>query len=845
MMLSSEAAKGVEMSPVDAPADDFVVFPLTVGQEGFWFLDRLNPGNPAYNIAVRFRLLGPLHVATVRQAFNEILRRHESLRTSFKEVDGEPVQVISPSASIELPVIDVRDVPAAQRMTVADRLAVEEACKRFDLSVLPLIRAVLLRLDEQEYMLLVTVHHIVSDGWSIGVISSELGALYEAFSQSQESRLPHLSIQYGDFAVWQQDWLRNAGLAGQLAYWKRQLANVAQLEIPTDRPRQAAQTFNGTIDSLVLPRPLTDALRDFSNRQGSTMFMTCLAALKILLHRYSEQTDICVGSLVAGRNRVEIEPLIGLFVNPIVLRTDLSSNPAFPDLLARVRESVLGALVNQDVPFQRLVEELRPKRDASRHPVFQVNFIYQRDFVQPLEFSGITLTAIPSKSPGAIYDLNFFMVERADGWRASCEYNTDLFEAATIRRMLEQFQALLEGIVVDPARPISAFPLLGAEDQRRVVILPPLADPGDQTPAVRDSNVVPHVGPRDDTETRLVKICEKLLGVSGISVIGDFFDLGGHSLLAARFLAQVERDFGKRVALAEFLQAPTIERLASRIRNTNSSTKPPLVIMINPNGSKPPLIVLGGPEFRPLARRLGRDQPVLGLVVPNFQDLPTPFRVEDLAAVLVDRLLHIRPQGPYVLAGWCTAGVLAYEVAQQLHREGRQVALLVLLDTVNTSYARRFQGLKAKPARMYFMAQKVKYHVGEMRRLDMVRAMVWMRQIGQSIGLRCQLRVWRMWYRLQLLTNRPVSQALREATPSIDFALDSYQTQPCSEPLVLFRTTNLQTGRFHDPQLGWGEFAKGGLSVYEVPGAHQDILQEPAVETVAVYLNAHLTESNR
>jgi hypothetical protein len=341
---------------------------------------------------------------------------------------------------------------------------------------------------------------------------------------------------------------------------------------------------------------------------------------------------------------------------------------------------------------------------SSRHPVFQVNFIYQRDFVQPLEFSGITLTAIPSKSPGAIYDLNFFMVERADGWRASCEYNTDLFEAATIRRMLEQFQALLEGIVADFGVPVAG--------RRRSA---PRGDPAAAGRSWRSDTrgsrfqCGSSCRTRDDTETRLVKICEKVLGVSGISVIADFFDLGGYSLLAARFLAQVERDFGKRVALAEFLQAPTIERLASRIRNTNSSTKPPLVIMINPNGSKPPLIVLGGPEFRPLARRLGRDQPVLGLVVPNFQDLPAPFRVEDLAAVLVDRLLHIRP---YVLAGWCTAGVLAYEVAQQLYREGRQVALLVLLDTVENLLCAQVSRAEGKACSYVFYGAEVEVSCG-------------------------------------------------------------------------------------------------------------------------------------
>ena len=822
----------------DPVGAEVVVFPATIAQQGFWFLDQLDPGNPAYNIAVRFRLRGPLRIATLRQAFQEIVQRHETLRTTFAIVNGDLAQVISSSATIEPEVMDLTGLPRAERDAEADRRAEEEACKRFDLSVLPLIRAVVLRLDEQDFMLLVTVHHIVSDGWSIGIISHELGRLYDEISRGIVSSLPVLAIQYGDYSLWQQKWLRKAELDDQLAYWKQHLAGVAQLDLPTDRPRASHQTFRGRIDSILLSRELTDALRDVSNRLGSTMFMTSLAALKMLLHRYSGQVDICVGSLVAGRNRVETEPLIGLFVNPIVLRTDLSGNPLFSDLVLRVRETVLGAMSNQDLPFLRLIEELRPKRDPSRHPIFQVNFIYQRDFVRPMEFSDITLTAVPSKSPGAIYDLNFFMVERADGWRASCEYNTGLFEATTIQRMLRQFQALLEGVVTDSARQIAAFPLLTNEDQRRVFILPPLGDTNDSSGA-SSLHVNSGTEPRDEIEKSLLKIWRKLLGVQDISVTENFFESGGHSLMAAKLLSQVERTFGKRMFLVEFLKAPTIEHLASQLRESAAPSNKPPVVMMNPNGTKPPIVVLGGPEFRPLAYRLGPDQPILGLPVPRPEDLAS-LNVENIAACLRERLLQVMPRGPYFLAAWCNSGVFAYELAMQLRATGHLVPRVIFFDTVNTHYAIAAHKLRTAKMRVSLIAVKLKHHLGQASRLGFTGGLSYMAREGRISVQKRWRKICRGLYRLRP-AQVPVKRlgiTAREA--EAELAFDSYQFKKYTGSVLLFRSTLLQAGRYDDPALGWDEFVED-LVIHNIPSSHHDILREPAVQIIATRMTADLS----
>lgn len=432
-------------------------FPVTLAQESLWYLDQLEPGNPAWNIAVRFCLRGPLDVPILERAIDEIVRRHEILRTTFSTEGGAPVQVVHSSGTIRLPIEDLSDLPANQRDTEEERRTIAEGERGFDLKSGPLLRAHLLRLADRDHVLLLTIHHIISDGWSIGVIVNELAANYQDFFDGKPASLPALAIQYADYAVWQNERSTDAALDEHRNYWTTKLANLAFCEIPTDRARPAKKTHNGYILSVVLPNPLTDALIDFSRQQNCTFYITSLAALKMLIAHYAMQTNIHVGTLVAGRDRVELEPLIGDFINTLVLRTDLSGDPPFTEYLARVKQTVQEAFAHQQLHFQQVVEALRPKRDPSRHPLFSVNFIYQRDFVKPLAFAGLTLEPIPSKSPGSIYDLNFFMVRRSDGWRLSCEYNSDLYEASSVARMLGQLQNLLEKIATDPHRKLSEF----------------------------------------------------------------------------------------------------------------------------------------------------------------------------------------------------------------------------------------------------------------------------------------------------------------------------------------------------------------------------------------------------
>jgi amino acid adenylation domain-containing protein len=455
---------------IDQTSDELLALPASSGQQRFWVLDQIKPGDPACNVAVRFGLTGKLDHAALEAALNEIIRRHEILRANFVMLDGQVMQLVSPAREINIPRTDLTVLPESERAAEADRLAGEEAQRPFQLASGPLMRAGLLRLAGDEHVLLITIHHIVSDGWSIGILTDELGALYEAFHAGLPSPLLELPIQYADYTLWQRDQRNELASTEDEAYWKNKLSDLPQFEVTPDLPRNAAKPAIGNILSRLLPVALTDSFRDLSRRQDCTLFVTMLAALATLLHRYTGETDIVVGSPVAGRNSMDVEPLIGPFINTLVLRTDSSGDPTFLELLERVRHVVCEALAHQELPFDRVAELLRLNRSAERNLLFQINCIYQRDFVKPWEHAGLRMRPIPSKSPGAMHDLNIFLVERKDGWRVSCEYNTALFFESTVNRLLQHFEILLQAILADPSRPIGAYEVLGENESRQILL---------------------------------------------------------------------------------------------------------------------------------------------------------------------------------------------------------------------------------------------------------------------------------------------------------------------------------------------------------------------------------------
>ncbi|HZT57847.1 MAG TPA: condensation domain-containing protein, partial [Pyrinomonadaceae bacterium] len=361
------------------PADEeLFIFPVSYAQKGLWLMSRFEPLSAAYNIPAAFRLTGALDVDVLERSLNEIVRRHEALRTTFEMIEERAVQIVHPSQTLRVESAELGHLPERERAERVAQLAKEHARAPFDLSRWPLIRVKLLRLAEDEHVLLLSMHHIIGDGWSTGVFVREMAAIYKAFSAGRPSPLPELPLQYADFAIWQEEWLTGDVLQSHLDYWRGQLAGAALvLELPTDRPRPAVESFRGARYCFRLPEELTASLQKLSRKEGATLFMTLLAGFQTLLYRYTGQKDIVVGSPIANRNRAETEDLIGFFVNTLALRTQIEGNPRFSELLKKVREMTLGAYAHQDMPFERLVEELQPRRDLSRSPIFQVMFILQ------------------------------------------------------------------------------------------------------------------------------------------------------------------------------------------------------------------------------------------------------------------------------------------------------------------------------------------------------------------------------------------------------------------------------------------------------------------------------------
>jgi aspartate racemase len=464
-LTSSPALEPIQPMPRDGD------LPLSFGQQRLWFLDQLEGGSATYNEFFALNINGSLQITALEQSLTEIVRRHEILRTTFPMRNGIPVQAIAPTQIVPLPMVELQQLPEVEQSAEVRRLAIEEQTRPFDLSNDPLLRATLLRLAEESYVLLLNMHHIVCDGWSMGIFIRELSALYEAFSKGAPSLLPELPIQYADFAHWQRQWLQGEVLAAHLAYWLQQLAAAPPvLELPTDRPRPAIQTFRGATQFLALPKPLSQKLKVLSQRWGVTLFMTLLATFQTLLYRYTGQSNICVGTPIANRNRSEIEGLIGFFVNTLVLHTDLSGNPSFQELLGRVREVALGAYAHQDLPFEQLVEALQPERSLSHQPLFQVMFVVHDASMTTLELSGVTLSSLEMDSETAKFDLTLSIADGEQGLMGSLEYNTDLFETATITRMLGHFQTLLEGIVANPEQRLSDLPLLTQAERHTLLV---------------------------------------------------------------------------------------------------------------------------------------------------------------------------------------------------------------------------------------------------------------------------------------------------------------------------------------------------------------------------------------
>lgn len=442
--------------------------PASFAQEGLWFLHQLEPDSPAYNVTVTVRLEGLLDVAVLERSLGEVVKRHESLRTTFREDSGKLVQIITPHASLPLPLVELNGLPRAQREAEAARLAFQDSQRPFDLTTEPLIRAIILRLGEEEHVAILAMHHIISDAWSLSLLIQEIAAFYESFAKGAPAPLPELPIQFADYACWQREQLQGEALDSQLAYWMNQLRDLPPiLDLPAGRLRLPTPSSQGARRFIKLSKELTGALKELSRREGATLFMTLLAAFQILLHRETMQEDFLIGSPIANRTRPETETLIGLFVNTLVLRGDLSGNPSFRELVARVCETTLEADAHQSLPFDKLVKALQPDRSAGQMPLIQVAFTLRNNPPPILALPGLVLRPLETDRGTVQFDLTLNFIEREQELVGAFEYKTNLFEADTIDRLWGHYERILKTVVAAPQLKLSQIEEAIAEADRQ------------------------------------------------------------------------------------------------------------------------------------------------------------------------------------------------------------------------------------------------------------------------------------------------------------------------------------------------------------------------------------------
>lgn len=831
VMANKELLNNTDAHPSKQDATEVYAMPASVAQERFWLLSRLSPGNPAFHMPASVRLSGPLDVAALEQSFQILINRHETLRTTFDELNGELVQIIAPSAQFSLPVSNLDDVPESAREKRLEELIRLEARQPFDLVQGPVFRARLFRLSPSDHALIVTIHHILTDGWSQNVFQRELWCSYESITQNKQPGLPPLAIQYGDFTTWQREWLNSAEAKEHSDFWTKQLsAPLPVLNFPTDRPPSHRATSKAALETLLLPEDLTRSLKARSQSENVTMFMLMLTCFATLLARYTNQEDVIIGSPVANR-RTETEPLIGPFSGPVALRLNLSLNRTLREALERARDITLDALSHADLPFEILADKLKVRSVNGRNPLFQFYFFYQTAFLQPRQLQKLSVTPMPTFSVGTPFEMQLGVIERAEGVRLQLEYNADLFDSSSMRRVLEDYRKILGVMLENPEQTLNQ---LSVSPQPKTQI---------SSPATEARSEVKF--PQDETEKRLAKIWAEVLGVRTVGLRQNYFDLGGTSLLAVRLFSQIDKVFNLKLPLSTLFEAQTIEELSRIIRNRGAGAGWSSLVEIQPAGTRPPFFCVHGGGgnvliYRDLSRYVGSDQPFFGLQSQGL-DGERPFlrTIEDMAALYVTEIQRVQPHGPYFLGGYCLGGTVALEMAQQFRKKGEQVALLALFDTMNWSKIRNTSFW----SKAYYQGQRLLFHAQNVFLLDFKDQVKFFREKWKS--LRSRTSVWRGMMLGKLMENergkKSESLLLAKMWKINDRAALNYTPQSYSEVITDFRPTK-QYSIYKGSDMKWQNLSRS-QEVVTLPVFPAGMLVEPFVKHLATALRTSIDKA--
>ncbi|MGB7600371.1 MAG: condensation domain-containing protein [Candidatus Sulfotelmatobacter sp.] len=800
-------------------------YPASLAQQRLWFLDQLRTGNTAYNVHLGMWLRGPLDLAALQSSVQEMVSRHDSLRTSFRIEREKLHQVVEGACPATIPITDLTGV--ADPTAEAYQLARREVQEPFDLSKAPLFRVRLFRATPLDHVFLCTMHHIITDAWSVQIFAKELEQLYRAFSRGEASPLPALPIRYGDFAEWQLEWFHCNEVQQQLAYWKNKLKGApALLELATDAPRPPEQTFEGAVEVVAIPQDVIEGIERVAARCQVTPFMVELAAFKVLLSRYAQQHDIVVGIPVAGRNRVETEGLIGFFVNTLVLRDNLAGNPRFTDVIAQVRETILGAFSNVDVPFEKIVEELQPERNLGYNPLFQVMFATLKSAVRSHKFGDLTAFPYVVSGERSIFDLSMTLIEDVDRqWWAQVEYNTNLFRRERISRMLSDYASVLEGVVSDPDSHILSLPLPSlprlAGDLNMTAEKKGRKEKQKVTPSASIRRAAErHSEPLDGDQELLVEIWKEVLGVPKVGIRDSFFDLGGHSLLAVRLIAQIQEITGRHIPVSAIFRAPTIEGFAPLLRENLDNRPDPLLLKLQEGDGIVPFFAIAAPGVDTfglslLARHMGSKQTVYKVQghAPLIWGRPfTRQELRTLAQEYVAALRSVQPHGPYCLGGMCGGVLIAQEVILELESMQEEVGVFSIFDTWV------LENSQIHPLWM------INYY---RKRFQYFRSLPRQEQLGTTKSFLKRL--------LRGKRNGTESEWGRAYWPGEEFDEPRFRA-----PVLLFKRVRQPYYYIRDRQMGWGARSTGGVEICELNCKHDEFLRQPHVGNIGQILAGRL-----
>jgi thioesterase domain-containing protein len=845
--LSSSSAEEQEQNAAETGREVFVM-PATPSQLRFWWLHKMRPGNHALNMPLAWTCRGLLDHALATATMTELVRRHESLRTTFEVVDGKLSQVIHPPFEFTLPMEDLRHLPSEVRQQQADLIILREARIQMDMEKGPLLYARMVAVGPAEHIFLVTIHHSVCDGWSNGVVLRDFAAIYDGLTRGIPPKLPQLSIQFGDYAVWLEQWRQGAELTESLQYWRKALGGeFTPLEIPRDLPGGGAEE-QGEIETLLLSPDRVKRAREFCASRGVTLYMLLLSVYATMLYRLTGQGDIVIGTPCANR-RTGTEDLIGPFSNPQVIRLKLGKDDTLDKVLESVRNWTLGGVAHQDLPFEDLNEDEFFSREENQIPL-QVYFIYQKAFMQAQHMPSLDIVPLRSVSPGTMFDLLLSIVERAEGPRLQLEYNPGLFRVATIQRILRLYLRILDAFLSNVDSFVEESSVKDESAQHALE-----AANGDTTRSAEPTGSAngyigtavsgkdaasKGMGPRDALELQISGIWETAMGLKNLSILDSFFDLGGRSLAAMRIIRQINRTYALDFGLATLFSGNTIERMADLIRRRLSANTSSSIVPMQPRGSAAPLFIIHGAggniiRFYQLATLVGTDHPIYGIQAQSLLSGQRGLlRLEDQAAYYLEEIRKVQPTGPYFFLGYSFGGTTAFEIAHQLHAQGERVEMLGMLDSRQRDYMALMQ--KKDSVRTRF-DRRIARFLGNFMPLSFNQKANYLREKFFTRSLR------RFYMVASALNLRSVPSFLKSTEEISWVAAINYKPRPWPGPVTLFRASAQPDPRL-PWDLGWTQLAEGGVEVYELPGDHDLVFREENIRVLAEQLRARLEISD-